>query len=102
MTAPDLALDRSVTRSVGLDDAAWLSLLDRLNGLSVTKHFDAYGDIAWDDPALVLDPTDPRWELRTDDPLGATEWYRSLPQPDRAQLACEIVASKMKIGLIFE
>jgi hypothetical protein len=36
------------------------------------------------------------------DPLGATEWYRNLPQPDRARLGCELVASKMKIGLVFE
>jgi hypothetical protein len=83
-------------------DGRWQSLLDRLNDLSVTKHFDAYADIAWDDPAFALDPTDPRWELSGDDPLGATEWYRSLPQPTRARLGVELVASKMKIGLIFE
>ncbi|MBV9293660.1 MAG: diiron oxygenase [Frankiales bacterium] len=85
-------------------DSRWQSLLDRLNDLSVTKHFDAYADIAWDDPAYALDPTDPRWELTADegDPLGATEWYQSLPQPTRARLGLELVASKMKIGLIFE
>ena len=85
-------------------DGRWLSLLDRINELSVTKHFDAYADIAWDDPAYALDPTDPRWELSADDgdPLGATEWYQSLPQPTRARLGVEMVASKMKIGLIFE
>jgi hypothetical protein len=85
-------------------DGRWQSLLDRLNDLSVTKHFDAYADIAWDDPAYALDPTDPRWELTADggDPLGATEWYQSLPQPTRARLGVELVASKMKIGLIFE
>jgi len=85
-------------------DSRWQSLLGRLNDLSVTKHFDAYADIAWDDPAYVLDPTDPRWELTADegDPLGATQWYQSLPQPTRARLGVELVASKMKIGLIFE
>ena len=56
-------------------DRAWLSLLDRLNDLSITKHFDAYVDVPWDDPAYALDPTDPRWELDPGlDPLGATEW----------------------------
>src|SRR6266576_1724433 len=80
----------------------WLSLLDRLNDLSVTKHFDAYADIAWDDPAYALSPTDPRWELSDDDPLGGTDWYKALPQPERARLGVELIASKMKIGLVFE
>ncbi len=80
----------------------WRSLLDRLNDLSVTRHFDAYADVDWDSAELALDPTDPRWELTGDDPLGATEWYRSLPQPQRARLGCELIASKMKIGLVFE
>jgi len=83
-------------------DAKWQSLLDRLNDLSVTKHFDAYADVAWDDPAYALDPTDPRWELGDADPLGGTAWYQNLPQPQRARLGVELIASKMKIGLIFE
>jgi len=84
-------------------DERWLSLLDRLNDLSVHKHFDAYGDIAWDDPEYHLDPTDARWELDPElDPLGATDWYKSLPADKRARLGCELVASKMKLGLIFE
>jgi hypothetical protein len=96
--------DSSVAEEVVVRDAdgRWQSLLDRLNDLSVTKHFDAYADIAWDDPAFALDPTDPRWELSDDDPLGGTEWYLSLPQPTRARLGVELVASKMKTGLIFE
>ena len=83
-------------------DQAWLSLLDRLNRQSVTKHFDAYADIDWDGPELALDPEDPRWELPADDPLGGTAWYRGLPAATRARLGCELVASKMKIGLVFE
>jgi P-aminobenzoate N-oxygenase AurF len=83
-------------------DQAWLSLLGRLNHQSVTRHFDAYADIDWDRPELALDPEDPRWELPADDPLGATAWYRGRPAADRARLGCELVASKMKIGLVFE
>ncbi len=83
-------------------DQAWLSLLGRLSRQSVTRHFDAYADIDWDRPELALDPEDPRWELPADDPLGATAWYRGLPAADRARLGCELVASKMKIGLVFE
>jgi hypothetical protein len=89
--------------TVNPGDERWLSLLDRLNDLSVHKHFDAYADIEWDSPEYALDPTDPRWELDPDmDPLGATDWYKSLPADKRARLGCEMVASKMKLGLIFE
>ena len=96
--------DATVADELVVDDAdsRWASLLDRLNDLSVTKHFDAYADIAWDDPSFALDPTDPRWELTPDDPLGGTQWYQALPQPTRARLGVEMVASKMKIGLVFE
>src|SRR5436309_3206957 len=81
----------------------WGKLLDRLNDLSITRHFDAYVDVPWDDPEFALDPTDPRWELDPEmDPLGSTQWYQQLPQDKRARLGVELVASKMKIGLIFE
>jgi hypothetical protein len=83
-------------------DEAWRSLIDKLNHQSVSRHFDAYVDVDWDGPAMALDPEDPRWELSADDPLGATTWYGQLPAPTRARLGCELVASKMKIGLIFE
>jgi hypothetical protein len=99
MTAPDIvAPEAAANRS----DQAWLSLLDRLNRQSVNRHFDAYADIDWDSPQMSLDSEDPRWELAADDPLGATTWYRELPAATRARLGCELVASKMKIGLVFE
>ena len=100
-TAPAEELDESPQALAGED--RWTKLLDRLNDLSITKHFDAYLDVPWDDPAYAIDTADPRWELDPDfDPLGATTWYQNLPQPDRARLGLELVASKMKIGLIFE
>ncbi len=54
------------------DDAAYRSLIERLSRQSVAKHYDAYADIPWDDPACAIDPADPRWELPASDPLGAT------------------------------
>ena len=81
---------------------AWRDLLARISHLSVTKHFDAYADIDWDAPELELDPTDHRWELPDDDPLGGTTWYQALPQPARARLGVEFAASAMKTGLQFE
>lgn len=88
------------------DDEAWAALLGRLGRLSVSRHFDAYGDIDWDSEELRLDPEDPRWELSGDgpslEPIGATDWYKSQPPSVRARLGCEMAASKMKLGLDFE
>ncbi len=78
------------------------ALLSRLSHQSVVKHFDAYADIAWDSDEYSIEPSDPRWELSDDDPLGSTSWYQALPQPTRAHLGLDLVASKMKIGLEFE
>lgn len=78
------------------------ALLARLSRQSVDKHFDAYADVAWDEPEMAVDGDDPRWELSAEEPLGATEWYRSLPAAKRSRLGLDLVASKMKIGLEFE
>ena len=84
------------------DADAFQSLVERLSRQSVTKHFDAYADVAWDDPEMRIDPTDPRWELTDSDPLGATDWYRSQPQEVRAEIGLYRIASNMKVGLQFE
>jgi hypothetical protein len=90
-------------QSIAVDDrTAWDGLLARLSRQSVVKHFDAYADVAWDDPELAIDRADPRWELEATDPLGATDWYQGLPQAERAGLGLDLIASKMKIGLQFE
>ncbi len=81
---------------------AWASLLARLNHQSVTKHFDAYADVAWDDESFRIDPGDPVWELGADDPLAQTSWYRSLPATTRSRLGLHMIASQMKTGLQFE
>src|SRR3954447_4653049 len=80
----------------------WTGLLDRLNEQSLRKRHDAYEDIAWDSGELALDPTDPRFELTAEEPLGATEWYCALPAETRARIGCDMSASKMKTGLQFE
>jgi hypothetical protein len=77
-------------------------LVARLSRQSVDKHYDAYADIPWDDPAYAIDPDDPRWELSDDDALGATAWYRSQPPDVRACIGLYRYASAMKIGLQFE
>jgi hypothetical protein len=77
-------------------------LVKRLSHQSVVKHFDAYVDVPWDDPAYAIDPADPRWELSAQHPLGATEWYRSQPAEVRSRLGLHLVVTLMKAGLQFE
>ena len=91
----------TTTRAMS-DDTTWHALLGRLNRLSVERHFDAYADVDWDDPAHAVDPADPRWELSPDAPLARADWYRALPAETRSELGLFDIASKMKVGLQFE
>jgi hypothetical protein len=99
-----LVLDEE--QKVDLDAAAqadvYEALIRRLSKQSVEKHFDAYVDIDWDAPEMQIDPTDPRWELLADDGLGRSEWYRNLPQEERARIGLHRVVTAMKIGTQFE
>ena len=74
----------------------------KLGQASVKKHFDAYADIDWDHPAHRIEADDPRFELDDDEPLGATDWYRALPQATRARIGLHVVASRMRTGIDFE
>ena len=76
--------------------------VQKLSVQSVRKHFDAYEDVEWDAPENHIDPEDPRWERPIDDPLGATAWYRALPQPIRARLGLHLVVGQLQVGLEFE
>jgi hypothetical protein len=94
VTTPSAAVQSS--------DDDFTVMVGRLNKLSVERHFDAYADIDWDDPALGLDPADPRFELPAVDPLRHTEWYAAQPPVDRARLGCYRWAACMKTGWHFE
>lgn len=83
-------------------ETRFAELVRRLSEQSVRKHFDAYEDIDWDHPDMAIDPADPRFELAPDSPLGATDWYRRLPDRDRAELGLRAITSNMKAGLQFE
>lgn len=78
------------------------ALVKRLNDASVKKHYDAYTDIAWDDPEFAIEPHDPRWILPTEDSLGATTWYQALPETTRAEIGLHMIVDAMKMGAIFE
>jgi hypothetical protein len=94
-------LDQEQQLDAAADDT-YRSLIERLSRQSVDKHFDAYADIAWNDPEMRIDPADPRWELFDDDPVGRTDWYRNLPQPERARIGLQRIVTAMKIGVQFE
>lgn len=103
MTLLDTDLpDEPAEAGAGAQTDTYATLLGRLNRLSVTRHFEAYVDIDWDDPAFAIDPADPRWELGRDDGLGTSAWYQGLPQEERARIGLHDVVVKMKLGLQFE
>ena len=77
-------------------------LVRRLSHQSVVKHFDAYADIDWDSPEFAIRADDPRWELESDEGLGATAWYRAQPPEVRARIGLHVIANFMKIGAQFE
>ena len=78
------------------------SMVKRLSRLSVETNFDAYVDIDWDDPALAIDPTDPRWELWGLDELSQTEWYRSQPPEVRSRIGLMRLAQALHSAWQFE
>jgi hypothetical protein len=77
-------------------------MLARLSARSVSKHSDAYADIDWDAPDHRIAQDDPRFELGPDEPLAASEWYRTLSQPARARLGLHLTVSRMRTGIQFE
>jgi hypothetical protein len=100
-TTIDLTEEETAPSGAGTSDA-YERFLARLSHQSVVKHFDAYGDIDWDSEDFAIRGSDARWELGDDDPLGATDWYRSLRKEERSQVGLDVVAAKMKMGLQFE
>jgi hypothetical protein len=85
-----------------LRGAGYEKLVERLSRQSVAKHFDAYTDVPWDDPAYRIDPDDPRFELGAEHPLGGTAWYRAQPAGVRSRIGLHNFASLMKSGAQFE
>jgi hypothetical protein len=98
MTIPAALPERTDVR----DADRYQALLARLSGLSVTHHFDAYGDIDWESDGFAIDPADPRWELPSDDPITQTQWYAELPTAQRLGLGLDRTAAMMKTGIEFE
>jgi len=83
-------------------EADYQKLLKRLCDAAVVRRYEAYRDIAWDDPEMQIDLDDPRWELPADHPLGSTEWYKSQAPGTRSRIGLHMGAGFCYIGRIFE
>jgi hypothetical protein len=84
------------------DRARFDALVARLSAQSVTKHYDAYADIPWDDPAFAVDPDDRRWVLPVFDGLGRTAWYQAQSPAVQSRIGLYRYAAAAKLGMEFE
>lgn len=82
--------------------ADYTDILKTLSEGSVNKHFDAFADIAWDDPEFAVVPNDPRWVLPKVDPLGGHEWYLGQPLERQIEIGMARQACIAKVGWQFE
>ncbi len=73
-----------------------------LSEASVHQHFDAFLDIDWNSPEFEVVPDDERWILPEVDPLGQTEWYKSLSRERQIEVGMYRLSNIMKVGLQFE
>lgn len=101
VTAPIPARPASSVR-VTRRAESYPSIVERLSRASVKKHFDAYADIPWEDPAFRVHPEDPRWIRSDADPFAATSYHQALPLHMRARIGLALVAFQMKMGIAFE
>jgi hypothetical protein len=76
--------------------------LQTLSEASVDRCFNAFRDVPWDDPAYALVEDDQRWILPSVDPLGAHQWYQSLPRERQIEVGKHRFALVTKIGSQFE
>ncbi|MHB1533644.1 MAG: AurF N-oxygenase family protein [Acidimicrobiales bacterium] len=90
------------TRSLSGRDATFDAIVARLSRQSLDKHFDAYTDIAWDDPSFEVDPADGRWTMWGCEALADSAWFRSQPAEVQSRIALHRVAAAMRIGWEFE
>jgi hypothetical protein len=104
MTAvqPDHATATDRGRHAPQGKQAYHDLLRTLSQASVDQHFQAFKDIAWDDPEMVLDPDDERLILTDADEIGAHPWYKSLPRERQIRVGAYRYAQIAKVGRQFE
>lgn len=91
--------DALLVTSPAANRGAFPAIAARLCEVSVRKAHDPFLDIPWDAPESKIDPRDPRFELRADDPLGATSWYASQEPELRARLGLEMLCQTTRFGI---
>jgi P-aminobenzoate N-oxygenase AurF len=74
----------------------------RLHDVSQRKAYDPFRDVPWDGADSDIDPRDPRFRLRPDEPLGATAWYRGLPPDTQSRLGLEFFCRTLCCGISIE
>ena len=74
----------------------------QLTALSEVGPYDAYEDVPWDEPGYQVDPTDPRLEPFSFDPLRRTEWFQQLDPVERSRVGLQRMAVNLRIGWEFE
>lgn len=76
--------------------------LRTLSEASVHQHFQAFRDIAWDDPAMRVEPGDERFVLTDADEIGRHPWYKALPRERQIEVGAYRYAQIAKVGRQFE
>lgn len=104
-TTPAGPVDERATSPVAqgggpTDVAGFATMLGRLNRLSAIRRNDAFEDVPWDEHDL--DPTDLRLVLPQEDPLAATDWYRSLPPDEQARIGLLRIVASLQTAWHFE
>jgi hypothetical protein len=76
--------------------------LRTLSEASVEQHFQAFRDIAWDDPEMEVRESDERFILTDADEIGRHRWYKSLPRERQIEIGTYRYAQIAKVGRQFE
>lgn len=82
--------------------AAYERKVERLSALSEGGPYDAFEDVPWDQSGFELDPTDPRLQLFTFDPLARTPWYQQLDDVGKARVGLRRMGANLRVGWEFE
>lgn len=83
-------------------DKSYSTKLDRLSKASVRVNYDPFIDIDWDAEEMQPNNNEQLWVLPEVDPLGASQWYKSLPPDHQIEIGKYRVALICKVGLQFE
>lgn len=76
--------------------------LRTLSEASVDQHFQAFRDIAWDDPEMEVRDRDERFILTDADEIGRHRWYKALPRDRQIEVGAYRYAQIAKVGRQFE